>query len=247
MTTLATAVWVDYMNKACSLPDYPSAVFSGITGDKAHRLKGGYHISIQDQPRDNYSVILPDDKAPPGKWARNTASAGDRSMSTSDMIKAWNRWYAVWLNRDKDPRAKYFRGYNGWNGKGSAERLDFRKGTRTNASADHKWHDHREGHRRYCNDPELIRAGLSIERGESIEQYLGKTQTTSKNRNDDMYMVRKENESSVDVFDKGEFQFHVDNEPQRDELLRGGMQFYDGVDATLYEKLTQPTTAKEKK
>lgn len=246
MSTLATALWKDFMHRSCNLSDYPSAVFSGIEGDKAHRKSGGYHISIEDQPKDNYSVILPDDKAPPGKWPRNTASAGDRSMKTSDMVLAWNRWYAVWVNRAKDPRAKYFRAYNGWNGRGSAERLDFRKGTRTLATADHKWHDHREGHRRYCNDPELMRAGLSIERGESIEQYLGKTnQSNSTQRNDDMYMVRMENEKSVDVYDKGEFIFHVDNEPQRDELLRGGMQFYDGVDEVLYAHLTTKPEASE--
>lgn len=242
MTTLATAVWVDYMTRACDLPDYPSAVFSGIKGDKTHRASGGYHISIEDNPSGNYSIVLPKDKAPPGRWPRNTASAGDRSMSTADMIKAWNRWYLVWSNRARDPRAKYVRAYNGWNGKGSAERLDFAKGTRTLASSDHKWHDHREAYRTYVNDTELVRALLSIERGESIEQYVGKP--TKYGRNDDMYMVREEDKTSVDVYDKGEYVFHVDNEPQRDELIKGGMQFYDGVSAPLYAKLTSPPEVK---
>lgn len=244
MSTFATAVWIDYMNRACTLPDYPTAVFSGIKGDKRHAKSGGYHISIEDQPKDNYSVTLPKDKAPPGKWSRNTASAGDRSMSTADMIKAWGRWLTVWNNRAIDPRAKYVRAYNGWNGRGSAERLDFAKGTRTLASSDHKWHDHREGYRCYSNDPELVRALISIERGETIQQYMGRN--TTHRRNDDMYMVRQDGQSSVDVYDKGEYIFHVQNEPERDELIAGGMQFYDGVNAELYAKLTSPPSREDK-
>lgn len=176
MTTLATDTWKRYMDLACGISDYPSSVFSGIVGDKAHT--NGYHLSIEDNPKGNYSVILPNDAAPPGNWPRNTASAGDRSMSTQDMIRAWNRWYAVYLNRDRDPRARYVRAYNGWNGTGAAERLDFAKGTRTNASSDHKWHDHREGYRKFCNDPQLVAALISIERGESVEQYLAGNPST---------------------------------------------------------------------
>lgn len=170
MTTLASPEIVAYMRAWEDL--FPSAVISGIVGDPAHQASGGYHISIEDQSSSNFSVVRPDDKAPPGNWSRKHAVAGDMSMSTADMIVMWNRVYAVWANRANDPRAKYFNAFNGWNGVGSAERLDFVAGTRTNASSDHTWHDHDETRRRYYNDPVAFNAKLSVFRGEGIAQYI---------------------------------------------------------------------------
>lgn len=156
--------------------DYPSATLSGIVPDQAHLDEGGYHVSIEDQVNpNNYSVVRADDKAPPGNWSRNRAAAIDMSMNTADMIKCWNRVFVVWQNRATDPRAKYFNAFNGWNGVGSAERLDFVTGSRTTASADHKWHNHDETRRRYVNDPEMRRAKASVYRGETVQQYLGTT------------------------------------------------------------------------
>ncbi len=154
--------------------DYSTATLSGIVGDLAHASEGGYHISIEDQVSStNYSIVRPDDKAPPGNWPRNRASAIDMSMGTADMVKCWNRVFAVWSNRFNDPRAKYINAVNAWNGVGSAERLDFVSGSRTTATADHKWHTHLEIRRRYVNDPEAKRAIASVFRGESIAQYQG--------------------------------------------------------------------------
>lgn len=169
MATRASAAWQDYMNESCHMPDYPSAVNSGIVGDSNHR--SGYHLSIEDCAEDDYSVTQVDDAAPPGGWRRDLASAGDKSMNTTDMIREWYRYEAVWLNPN-DPRRGFLRAYNGWNGVGAAERIDFVSGTRKVTSADHKWHSHREVRRRYAEDPAAFAALLSIERGESVETYL---------------------------------------------------------------------------
>lgn len=171
MSTLASQMWKNYMATSCSLPDYPSAVFSGIVSNAEHLRRNTYHSGIEDLPdQTGYTNFWPDDKAPPGTWARNLASAGDKSMSTADMVKEWNRYQAVYDNRN-DPRRKFLSEYSGWNGRGEAERLDFQRNTRTVTSSDHKWHSHRAGRRRYANDPEFARAALSIEKGESIAQY----------------------------------------------------------------------------
>lgn len=169
MTTLASPEIKAYADAWEDL--YPSAVLSGIVGDLAHKLSGGYHISIEDQRATNYSVTRPKDKAPPGNWSRQHASAVDMSMSTADMIVAWNRVYAVWLDRT-DPRRVYFNAFNGWNGKGEAERLDFIANTRTTATSDHKWHCHDETCRCYWNDPVAFKAKLSVYSGQSKADYI---------------------------------------------------------------------------
>lgn len=154
---------------------YVSAVFAGIIGDANHTA--GYHLSIEDNPSTNYSVVLPDDKAPPGDWPRNQASGTDMSMSTADMKTDYARMLVVYHDRS-DPRRKYVRGYNGWDGVGSAKRLDFAKNTIGTSSSDHKWHGHREDFRRYVNDPEATRAIVSIHKGETKEQFMGGSSMT---------------------------------------------------------------------
>lgn len=150
---------------------YMSAVFSGIVGDAAHRLNGGYHISIEDQPSDNYSVVRVDDKAPPGNWPRDAAAAIDMSFSNADQITASKRAEAVWAN-PADTRRKYFNCVNGWLGSGDAIRWDFVTGNKGYASPDHKWHVHTEIRRRYVNDPMAAKALVSMYRGESHDQWL---------------------------------------------------------------------------
>jgi hypothetical protein len=172
MTTLASD-WIRWFAAEWDA-SYGSAVLSGIVGDKAHARTGGYHISIEDQPSNNYSVVRVDDKAPPGDWSRKHSSAVDMSMNTADMVTDWNRVYAVWADHS-DPRRKYFNGYNGWNGKGEAERLDFKANTRKVSTPDHKWHGHDETPRRYWNDETAMRAKLSVHRGESKEAYIART------------------------------------------------------------------------
>jgi len=150
--------------------DYPSAVLSGIVGDARHRASGGYHISIEDNPPGNYSVVRVDDAAPPGKWPRDRAAAIDMSMSPKDMVKCYKRVRAVWSN-PADPRRRFFNAFNVWDGSGDAVRLDFVTGTASYATPDHKWHNHGEWRRRYVNDPAATRAMLSMLRGESVAAY----------------------------------------------------------------------------
>lgn len=169
MTTLAHDMTRVYAAKWEDL--FSSAVFAGIVGDMAHKKAGGYHISIEDQSSTNYSVTRSADKAPPGNWPRNLASAVDMSMSTADMITMWNRVYAVWLDQT-DPRREYFNAFNGWNGKGDAERLDFVANTRNVASSDHKSHCHDETKRCYAGHQQAYTAKLSVFAGETKAQYL---------------------------------------------------------------------------
>lgn len=150
---------------------YASAVFSGIVGDMAHRLEGGYHISLEDQSSGNYSCVRLDDAAPPGDWPRNLAAAIDMSMNSSDMATASRRVEAVWAN-PADTRRKYFNCINGWLGSGDAVRWDFVTGKKSYASPDHKWHTHSEIRRRYVNDPMARKALVSMYAGESHDQWL---------------------------------------------------------------------------
>lgn len=143
---------------------YSSAVISGIVGDRAHAIRGGYHISIEDQPSTNYSVIRPDDKAPPGNWPRNMASAVDMTLSLNDMKKCHARLKAAWAANDV--RMKYINAWNGWDGNGSPGRYDVVKHTVSTASDDHKWHVHLEVRRKYVNDRTAMNAILSILAGE---------------------------------------------------------------------------------
>lgn len=169
-TTTAEIRW--FANEWDFNMDYPSAVLSGIVGDRAHLAGGGYHLSIQDNRAGNYSVVRPDDAAPPGGWRRDVATGIDMSMSTADMIKCWYRVERVWLDRGWDTRARYFNAVNGWNGVGKAERLDFVSGARSITDDTHKWHTHDETRRRYSTDMVAMRAKASVYRGETHAQYL---------------------------------------------------------------------------
>lgn len=171
MTTLAPPQLVYLANAWEDI--YPSAVISGIVGDLAHRLRGGYHISIEDQPSDNYSVKRVDDKAPPGDWPRNMASAVDMTLNLTDMKKAHGRLRAAFQNRNNDPRMKYINAWNGWDGNDSAGRYDVVTGSISTATDDHKWHIHLEIRRRYVGSRKAMDAILSILRGETVAQYLG--------------------------------------------------------------------------
>jgi len=164
MSTSAPAQLVYLANEWEKL--FSSAAISGIVGDQAHKLRGGYHISIEDQPSNNYSVIRPDDKAPPGNWPRNMASAVDMTLGLADMKVCHARLKAAWANRANDPRMKYINAWNGWDGNGSPGRYDVVTGAVSTASDDHKWHVHLEIRRRYVNDRTAMNAVLSILAGE---------------------------------------------------------------------------------
>lgn len=171
MTTRAHSITVGIANAWDSY--YASAVFSGIVGDPAHQARGGYHISIQDQSVSNYSVVRPDDKAPPGTWERDLAAAIDMSMSPTDMATcSWRLWH-VW-NDTTDPRRIFINGFNGYfnDPPNPAKRYDFVTQGISNTTSDHKWHVHLEIRRRYVSDQLAANAIMSILRGETKQQYL---------------------------------------------------------------------------
>jgi hypothetical protein len=154
---------------------YASAVLSGIVGDAAHQAGGGYHISIEDNRSTNYSVIRPDDKAPPGDWDRTLAAAIDMSMNPTDMATCSWRLWNVW-NDTSDPRRVYLNGFNGWfNDGGPAKRYDYVTQGISTTTSDHKWHVHAEERRRWVAWQVAADAILSILRGETKEQYLSST------------------------------------------------------------------------
>jgi hypothetical protein len=171
MTTKATSLLLNVAYRWEEV--YATAAFSGIVGDLAHTLTGGYHISIEDQSPTNYSVVRPDDKAPPGSWSRIHATALDMSMGKADMILSTRRWMVVWSDRT-DPRRKYFNAFNGWTGSGNAQRWDFVANTVQTSTNDHQTHQHTEIRRRYWNDPVAHQAAISIARGETKHQWMMK-------------------------------------------------------------------------
>lgn len=162
MTTLSTSA-LNWLAKEWENA-YKTAVLSGIVGDLAHKKRGGYHISREDQPKTNYSVVRADDKA--GNGPSDRASAIDMTMGTADIVKCHTRIRELWKNRAKDPRFKYINAWNGWDGKGDAGRYDVVTGNTGTATADHKWHIHLEIRRKYVNDMNAMRAILSILKGE---------------------------------------------------------------------------------
>lgn len=178
VATRATPTMLQFANDWAQLFD--SAVLAGIVGDLSHTQRGGYHISIDDQINDdNYSVVRPDDAAPPGTWPRDCASAVDMNLALSDMKVCHKRLVTVWRNRATDPRAKYINGHNGWDGEDSPGRYDWVTGAVYPATLDHRWHVHLEWRRRYVNNPMAADAVLSILRGETAAAYLGEDTMTA--------------------------------------------------------------------
>lgn len=147
---------------------YPTAVCSGIVGDRRH--KRGYHRARRSVPADDYSVIRPDDRR--GKGPDDGAAGVDITMGRRDMMTATARLDAAFRNVD-DPRRKYLNAANGWDGNdGPAVRLDFYARRRGEADRSHIWHLHLEKRRRYIRDRVANAAILSILRGDSIREWL---------------------------------------------------------------------------
>lgn len=169
MSTVATPemkqLALDWERK-CGLS---SAVCSGIVGDTAHRARGGYHISRADQPKDNYSVVRPDDG--PGMGPDDAAAGIDMSMSTADMKTCTARLLAVFVNT-ADPRRKYINAFNGWTGTGGAQRWDVYARKVKSATPDHMSHVHLSIRRKYVRSRTAMAAVLSALRGESLAAYM---------------------------------------------------------------------------
>lgn len=171
MSTLSTTS-LNWLAKEWA-KSYKTAVLSGIVGDLAHKARGGYHISREDQGKSNYSVVRADDK--PGNGPSDRAAAIDMTMSTADIVKCHTRLRDIWKNRAKDPRMKYINAWNGWDGNGGAGRYDVVTGNVGTATADHKWHIHLEIRRKYVNDMTAMKAILSMLKGESLDTYQKET------------------------------------------------------------------------
>lgn len=169
MSTKAPQMLVDYAHRWENM--FASAVFAGIVGDINH--PDGYHISYNDNPPGNYSIVRPPDKPPKLPDAnRPMASAVDMSMNKSDMVTCHNRILAVY-NDHSDPRRKYFNAVNCWDGKSAdAVRLDLYSNTKSYASPDHKSHVHDETTRMYCQDPMTAQAKLSVWSGQSKDDWM---------------------------------------------------------------------------
>jgi hypothetical protein len=149
----------------------PTAVHAGINGDQAHFTSNTYHIGISELPspggytnRDWFDQM-------PAAGSSWHACAVDTSKSTADMVADWANFERLFYD-PTDPRRKYMAEYIGWNGVGSAERLDFIKNVRAAADDTHKWHDHDARQRMYYTSRECTNAQLSVRRGETKEQYL---------------------------------------------------------------------------
>lgn len=181
---------------------YNTAVLSGIVGDLAHKARGGYHISRQDQPSTNYSVIRADDK--PGNGPNDRASAIDMTMSTADIKTCHIRLRTSWKNRANDPRWKYINAWNGWDGVGDAGRYDVVTGNMSTATADHKWHIHLEIRRKYVNDMNAMRAILSLLKGEPAT--AGTPAPVNSGDDDDMALTDDDVKKiwDVDYLDSGD-------------------------------------------
>jgi len=168
MSTVATPEMQAFMAGWKKLFD--SAVISGIVGDARHAATGGYHISREDQPATNYSVVRPDDK--PGNGPDNAASAGDMSMSEADMITCTKRLIVGYEN-PADPRRKYLNAFNGWlGGSAHAQRWDVYAHRTEAASSDHEWHVHLSVRRKYVQSQTALNAILSLLAGQALSDYL---------------------------------------------------------------------------
>lgn len=167
---MTTTAYPELKKFAADFEDcFQSAICSGLVGDDAHRKRGGYHIGRKFQPSSNYSVVRPDDRA--GHGPDDATTAVDMSMSAADIVLCTKRLKAVYDN-PSDPRRKYINAFNGWLGKGDAQRFDMVARKISRASSDHRWHIHLEIRRVYVRVAVAYRAVLSALRGETLAQYL---------------------------------------------------------------------------
>lgn len=138
-----------------------SAILSGIVGDEAHRRQGGYHISREDNPPDNYSVQLLEDRQGHSDWA----AAIDMSMHERDMSMVTQRLLTS-AKDPNDPRLTVCREFYGTLNGRDVTGWDTYYGTPATADDSHLWHVHISFLRKYADDPAAMDAVLSIIKGE---------------------------------------------------------------------------------
>jgi hypothetical protein len=138
---------------------------SGICGDRAHRARGGFHISREDQPGSNYSVQGASNR----KGRSDYASALDMNMPRLQMQAVTKR--VLDAARKRDPRlVKYVHAFNGTVDGRKAIRIEMKGGhTRVvSASEDHTWHTHLEIYREFANDKRAMQSILSVVTGKPL-------------------------------------------------------------------------------
>lgn len=149
---------------------WPSAVFSGIVGDKAHQSRPSKHNSIEDNPRGSWPVTGDKDAAPPGSWSRQHAVALDISLSRAEQNKIHNHLKKIFADKS-DPRREYLAAFNGWDGQGSPGRYNLVTGQVSVTDSSHKFHEHVEGFYKHALNPRFPHALVSIYKLETADQY----------------------------------------------------------------------------
>lgn len=68
----------------------------------------------------------------------------------------------------------------------------------------------------------------------------GAATLTKKGMSDSMYLIRRDGNSSVDIYDRGTFVVHIDNEDDLGYFQRQGVMYFNGISDAYYEALTTP-------
>lgn len=150
----------------------PSAVLSGIVGDKKH-VKG-YHLAAKDLPTTDYSRQLPGDRV---GIDPDAAGALDMSMSPAGMKQTTRRIYDSWKNKD-DPRLHFWREFIGTLDGVHVIYIDIQRGRVGTADKSHLWHVHSGGLRAHSNNPAAMSALLSVVTGHTVAQWRGTVPAT---------------------------------------------------------------------
>lgn len=153
--------------------DQFKAIEPGVELGGIYANKPGYHNSRRGNSSSNYSVAQfavdregPDDAAAAIDLTFPSAQHGDYSK----IAVYSNRLYAA--GKANDPRTTYLREFFGQtDSDGHVEGYDFTKESDSSSDSSHLWHIHISVHRKYVEDPEMVRAVLSILKGETVEQW----------------------------------------------------------------------------
>ena len=175
-------------------PNLASAVNSGLVGVTTNPNNNSYHHSKNSAPfkgEGNYTNRWRNDLVRLNSGINKDAVTGsDTSMNRADMIKSTQQFKHV-FDDHSDPRRKYFAEVIGTLDGVHAIRMDFGDGSVDPASADHTWHLHKGWWYLYWGSWEAADADLSVQRGETKQQYIDRTTggTGGGNGEDDEEMI----------------------------------------------------------
>lgn len=143
----------------------PSAVCSGIVGDRSHTY--GYHRAANEVSSSDYSLQLPGDRNGVD-W--NAADAIDMSHNRTEMQLITRRFYDSWKSQ-ADLRLNYTREIIGTLDGTAVIYMDTQSGRQGSSDASHLWHIHIGGLRCHTHNPHAMAAILSIVVGQSWVDY----------------------------------------------------------------------------